>query len=118
MKEKPFIERRRYPRIEKKLPLQIITDKYDISTETKNLSCIGAYCSIDRDIPVLTKLSITILLPGKSKNKYTEVRCKGVVVRKEKNPSGGFNIGIFFNDITQKQKEKISKYIYKHSRII
>jgi c-di-GMP-binding flagellar brake protein YcgR len=111
---KKFIERRRYPRIEKKLPIKLLTDEYEVSTETKNLSCIGAYCTVDRDIPVLTKLSIMLILPKNSKDKYTKVHCRGVVVRKEVINPTKFNIAIFFNDITPKEKNKILKYINKH----
>jgi len=112
---KKFIERRRYPRIEETLPIELLTDEYEISTETKNLSCIGAYCTVDRDIPVLTKLSIKLILPKDSKDKYTKVNCRGVVVRKEIINPDKFNIAIFFNDIAPKEKNKILRYINKHS---
>ena len=108
---KKFIERRRYPRVEKKLPIQLSTDKYEISTETKNLSCIGAYCAVDKNIPVLTKLSITLIIPKKSKDKYIKVKCKGVVVRKKMVNPNKFNIAIFFNDIKETEKDKILRYI-------
>jgi len=108
---KKIIERRRYPRVEKKLPIELLTDKYEISTETKNLSCIGAYCTVDKDIPLLTKLSITLILPKKSEDKCIKVKCKGVVVRKEIINSNKFNIAIFFNDIKETEKNKILRYI-------
>ncbi|MCM8799903.1 MAG: PilZ domain-containing protein [Candidatus Omnitrophica bacterium] len=110
-----FRERRRYPRIEKKLPLKISSDEYDIITQTKNISCIGAYCSVNRSIPVLTKLSIILLLPSASKrHPNIKIKCKGVVVRTERDPSGNFNIAIFFNEISKNQKDKISKYVNQH----
>lgn len=110
-----FKERRRYPRIEKSLPLKLSSDEYDIITQTKNISCIGAYCSVDRFIPLWTKLSIILLLPSASKrNPNIKVKCKGVVVRTEKDPQGNFNIAIYFNEITQAQKNKILKYVNQH----
>ena len=109
-------ERRRYPRIEKELPLKIRTDEYDLVTQTKNLSCIGAYCAVDKYIPPLTKLSIILLLPLKTKNKNTNVKiqCKGVVVRTEGKPPEGFNIAIFFNEISPRDKDKIATYVSEH----
>jgi hypothetical protein len=109
-----FLERRRHPRVAKELALKIKTDKYDLVTRTQNLSCIGAYCSVNKYIPALTKLSIMLLLPTKGKNTHSKVQCKGVVVRTEDNPPSGFNVAIYFNDINQHEKEKISKYINQY----
>jgi len=115
MKGEKFIEKRRYPRIEKTLPLKIYADKYDICTETRNLSCNGVYCTVKEDIPPLTKLAIAIILPQDSRQaSYLKVNCKGVVVRQEKNSLGGFNIAIFFNDINPQEKNKLARYINKH----
>ena len=109
-------ERRRYPRIQKELPLKLTTDDYDLVTQTKNISCIGAYCAVDRYIAPLTKLSILLLLPLQSKNRITttKVQCKGVVVRTEQSLPAGFNIAIFFNEIGERDKKKIAKYVSQH----
>jgi len=106
-------ERRRYPRIKKELALKIITAGYDFVTQTKDLSCIGAYCYVDKYIPPMTKLSVMILLPSEpeEKNAALKVQCKGVVVRTDSNPPTGFNIAIFFNAISQRNKDKISQYV-------
>lgn len=106
-------ERRRYPRIKKELPVKIKTDEYDFVTQTKNLSCIGAYCYVEKYIPPMTKLSIMLLLPTESNKEDSneKVQCKGVVVRTEANLPKGFNIAIFFNDISQRNKDKISQYV-------
>ncbi len=111
-----FQERRRFPRIKKEIPLKIRIDNYDVVTQSKDISCIGAYCSIDRYIAPLTKLSIILLLPLKSKNRSAtvKVQCKGVVVRTVENAPGGYNIAIYFNEIDQKDKNKISKYVSQH----
>ena len=111
-----YSEKRRFPRIEKELPLKIRTNECDLVTQTKNISCIGAYCSINRYIRPLTKLSIILLLPSmtKYKNKTFRIQCKGVVVRIEQRSHHGFDIAIFFNDITQRDKEKISKYVTQY----
>ena len=106
-------ERRRYPRIKKELPLKIRGQGYDFVTQTKDLSCIGAYCYVNKYIPPMTKLSVMMLLPSESeeKNAALKVQCKGVVVRTDPNPPTGFNIAIFFNDISQRNKDKISQYV-------
>ena len=108
-------ERRRCPRLEKNLPLKISCDDFDIVTETKNLSCLGAYCQINKFLEPLTKLKIVLLLPFKDKKNVLtkKVSCQGVVVRTEAIPSKNnlYNIAIYFNDIQKKEINKISEYV-------
>ncbi len=106
-------ERRRHPRVKKELALKVATDGYDFSTQTKDLSCIGAYCYVDKFIPPMTKLSVKLMLPAETveNNSTQKVQCKGVVVRTDACPPGGFNIAIFFNQISVRSKDKISQYV-------
>lgn len=106
-------ERRRYPRIEQKLPVNVAADGYGFATVTKNISCVGAYCHIDKYIPPFTKVAVRLTLPItlKSGDRVAFVECRGVIVRTEDETSGGFNIAIFFNDIKDSQRHKISQYI-------
>jgi c-di-GMP-binding flagellar brake protein YcgR len=104
-----FVERRRYPRIEKKLPLNLRGAEFEIITETKNISCIGSWCQIPRYLPVFTKLGISIFLPFE--NKTERIDCKGVIVRTEEGSNNVYNVGIYFNEIKKSDQEKISQYI-------
>jgi c-di-GMP-binding flagellar brake protein YcgR len=107
------IERRQYPRIEKELPLKIVANGYDFVTTTQNVSCVGTYCHVDKYIPPFTKIAAKIALPiiTDRKNVNLSIECKGVVIRTEDEKRGGFNIAVFFNDIKNKQRQKISQYI-------
>lgn len=109
-------ERRRSPRVEKELPLKIRTEDGDLVTQTKNISCSGVYCSVSRHIPAMTKLSVILLLPMKSArgSKAFKLQCTGVVVRVDQRFPEGFNIAIFFSDISQQDKNKLSKYIAQY----
>lgn len=106
-------ERRQYPRIYRTLPLKIAANGYQFATSTENVSCVGAYCHLDKYIPPFTKIAVKLILPvtngGKIKN--IEVECKGVVVRTEDEKKGGFNIAVFFNGIKDNQRKKIAQYI-------
>lgn len=108
-------ERRKYPRLDRNLPLKISCDNFDIVTETKNLSSIGAYCEIDKYLQPLTKLKIILLLPLKSKKAVVtkKISCQGVVVRTEAIPlkNDRYNIAIYFNDIQKKSMNIISDYV-------
>jgi hypothetical protein len=106
-------ERRLYPRIEKKLPLKMAADGYDFAASTQNISCVGVYCCVNKYIPPFTKIAVKIRLP-KTKGftpKECNVECKGVIVRTEDEKKGGFNIAIFFNEIKNSQRQRISRYI-------
>ena len=106
-------ERRLHPRIEHKLPIKVEVDKYGFVTSTKNVSCVGAYCHITKYMPPFTKVAVKLSLPvatRQGKKNYT-VECKGVLVRTEDEKNGGFNIAIFFNEIKEDQKKKISHYL-------
>jgi len=113
MDNQPRVERRRYPRLIKELPLKLICEDYDLVTRTRDISCIGAYCCVDKYIPPMTKLAIVLLLPTdlEAGSATEKVQCKGVVVRTDNNEAKGFNIAIFFNEISERNKDKISRYV-------
>lgn len=106
-------ERRQYPRLEQRLPLELVANGYDFTTTTRNVSCVGAYCHVDKYIPPFTKIKVKLTLPitNDPKNNNCDVECKGVIVRTEDEITGGFNIAIFFNEINANQRHKISQYI-------
>jgi len=106
-------ERRQHPRIEHALALNVAANGYDFSTSTQNVSCIGAYCHIHKYLPPFTRVMVRLALPVATANgnKNYDVECKGVVVRAEDENRGGFNIAIFFNQIRDNERQKISQYI-------
>lgn len=108
-------ERRQYPRVEQRLPLKIAANGYDFITTTQNISCVGAYCHVDKYIPPFTKIMVKLTMPITSNegDDRCSVECKGVVVRAEDEKKGGFNIAVFFNQINDSQRQKISQYISK-----
>jgi hypothetical protein len=106
-------DRRLHPRIDCDMPINVMADGYDFLTTTRNVSCLGAYCHISKYVPPFTKLKIKLSLPVNRNNTtgHFDVACKGVVVRTEDDPAGGFNIAVFFSDIKSPQQHKIAEYI-------
>jgi hypothetical protein len=106
-------ERRLHPRIEQNLPLEIAANGYDFITSTQNVSCLGAYCHIDKYVPPFTKIAIKLNLPIATArgNKNCSVDCHGVIVRSQDDTGGGFNVAIFFNEIKESQRKVISQYV-------
>jgi len=113
MPKKTGAERRLHPRLEHKLPINVAADGYDFATSTKNISCVGVYCHVAKYIPPFTKIAVKIRLPKNLSRKPEDcsVQCKGVIVRTEDEKNGGFNIAIFFNEIKDAQRNRISHYI-------
>lgn len=104
-------ERRLHPRIAQHLPLNIAANGYDFVTSTKNISCVGAYCHVPKYIPPFTKIMAKLTLPLANSSSQCCIECKGVIVRTEDEENEGFNIAIFFNEITDTQRQKITQYI-------
>lgn len=106
-------ERRLNPRLDHKLPLNMAVNGYDFATTTHNVSCVGAYCHINKYVPPFTKISVKLSLPNNDSRGAgnTLVECRGVIVRSEDETKGGFNIAIFFNEIRSEQRKKLAQYI-------
>ncbi len=112
-------ERRRYPRVAKGLAIKLKDREADFVTETKNVSCIGAYCTVNAYVALLTKLRITLILPKSRKVKTSKpIICEGTVVRVEKCPPGiesnRYNIAIYFNQISKGDMKIIDHYVKNH----
>ena len=110
---KSEMERRLYPRIYQEIPFQIQTNGFDFTTTTKDISCTGAYCSINKYLPPFTKLAVKMTLPVNSakKQENLNLECKGVVVRTDDQGKNEFNIAIFFNEMNDAKRKKIYKYV-------
>ncbi len=118
--KKEYEEKRKHPRSKKSIDFKIETDDSTIATESIDLSCIGAYCQVDKYVPPMTNLKIVIALPCEDQEDKVEyVECNGVVVRVESvlsnNGGNTHNIAIFFNEIEESEKEKIANFLEKHS---
>jgi len=106
-------ERRLHPRLDRNLPINVAANGYDFFTTTHNISCVGAYCHIEKYVPPFTKVKIILNLPipGNSSKQDFGVECHGVIVRTEDEANGGFNIAIFFDHIKDTCRQKIAQYI-------
>ena len=112
---KPILERRRSIRIDQQLPFKVGAEGFELEATSLNISSTGVMGLLERDIPLMTKLSIAIPLhkthfqTADSKN---VLRVKGVVVRKEKDPSSErFQVAIFFSDLTESDRQTLSHFI-------
>ena len=113
--EKPLSERRRYPRIETRIQMNLVADKRNVSAETVNLSMSGVCCRVNRPIKMMTSLEIVLMLPDEgAPDDVTYVECEGVVIRDEKT-ANGHHVSIFFNQMERDEMRKLAAYIASHS---
>ena len=106
-------EKRSTPRIEEKLPIRVAEGDYQAVVETKNVSASGVYFITEKPMPLMSKVVITLLLPG-GPRKNTKIECSGTVVRVVPVPAQDkttYETAIFFDDITEKSKNIISRHV-------
>lgn len=116
-------ERRSHPRTKTSLPLKISQKGLDVITETRNISRSGVYCRVNKPLPLMSKIGLTLLLPIQNKKRVNteKIKCKGVVVRSEpeilKEADTAYqNVAIFFTDLTKKNRTKITQYVLQSFR--
>ncbi len=108
-------ERRRAPRAPERIELAISEEGQELRTETKNISAAGAYCTLERFIPPMSKLELRFDLPTVGSARRSKVRCNGVVVRVEPVVTDGeamrYNTALFFTDIDERDRQTISQFV-------
>jgi len=97
----------------------------------KDISKAGICCLLDEPIPVMTEVSMRLVIPG-ANNESTEIQCNGAVVRcdppdepvarapgtdraaRSAGPSprsGPFEVAIFFLDLDEPDRGVIDRYV-------
>ena len=107
-------EKRRHLRLEHNIPVKISSDHGDILSETKNLSCSGAFCQVSFRLEPMTKLKVHLLLPLRKSDQVTtkKISCQGVVVRTQAVAGQDYyDTAIFFSDIAPKDSRTISEFV-------
>ena len=114
------IERRKAPRIQDEgLSLEVKGGDFDIMTHTLNISASGIYCKVEKEIPLMSRVQLMLMIPDPSKESKQAigVEVDGVVVRQHPVIIDGqvrhYDIAIFFDDLSARDKEIISLYISK-----
>ena len=107
-------DKRRHLRVEYNIPVKISGEHGDILTETKNLSCSGAYCRVNQRLEPMTRLKVHLLLPMRKADKVTtkSITCQAVVVRSQAVAEEEYyDTAIFFSDIAPKDSRTISEFV-------
>jgi hypothetical protein len=84
-----------------------------------NLSASGVYCKLERELPLMSRLKLRLMIPDESREggSVKTIEADGVVVREHPVIIDGvvkhFDAAIFFEDLSEKDRETIKSYIAK-----
>ena len=108
-------ERRKSPRIQDE-GLSLRLEGFDSVTHTLNISPSGVYCKVDKELPLMSRVKLALMIPDQSREggvKSVEVTV--VVVRQHpvviEGATKHYDVAIFFEDLSEKDKGAISSYI-------
>jgi hypothetical protein len=111
-------ERRKFPRLkDETLSLKLRLDDFDSVTHTLNISSSGVYCKIDKELPLMSRVRLMLMMPDTRQEgaclKSLEVN--GIVVRQHPVIIDGvtkhYDVAIFFEGLSPKDKDAINNYI-------
>ena len=115
------VERRSSPRVhDENVSLRLKIDESDAITHTLNISASGVYCKVSKEIPLMSRVRLVLMLPGHTTTHESSkvVEVTGVVVREHPVIINGeikhYDVAIFFDDLSAKDKETISRYVTHH----
>ena len=111
-------ERRKFPRIKDDIvSLKLNLGDFDTIAHTLDISASGLYCKIDKEIPLMSRVKLILMIPDSSKERESakHLEVDGVVVREHPVIIDGetkhYDVAIFFDDLSEKDREAISNYI-------
>lgn len=118
------LERRKFPRFDVRVPLNLsfsgVKIEETLDATSINVSMNGVYCIVNRYLPLFDKILITFVIPEKFGNPYNIVsQCEGVVVRIEpENEEAGqteYKVALYFHSLSQKERNLLHTLISTHS---
>ncbi len=111
------IERRKHPRLkDKDISIRLSGEGVSAITQSLDVSASGVYCKVDRKIPLMTRVRITLSFPSSGKRSgKKDMEIDGVVVREHPVKKDGkiehYDIAIFFNTLMPRERKTLIEYI-------
>ncbi|MBN1913772.1 MAG: PilZ domain-containing protein [Candidatus Omnitrophica bacterium] len=112
------IEQRKERRIRVDLPVKIVYKDNQISGNMQNISRLGAYVELEREIPPTSEIEVSFDIPGYTKNANLigKVGCQASVFRSnlisEAGQKKSYGVGIFFSNFSDElNRDKLSAFI-------
>lgn len=110
-------ERRGSTRVPARLSMEIVLGGDTAPAESLNVSANGVYFASRAFIPLLTRLRVTLELPGDA-GATSRVSCDGVVVRTEPETETAsareYQVACYFTEISESDRTRLEAYILGH----
>lgn len=113
-------EKRKYPRLKDgNISLKVKSGDIDIITKSLDISASGIYCKIDKELPIMSRVNIILIVPLGKKNgsdspRTSKIETNGVVVREHPviidDKIVHYDVAIFFDNISAKDRETLLEY--------
>ncbi|OGW75788.1 MAG: hypothetical protein A2Z72_05230 [Omnitrophica bacterium RBG_13_46_9] len=117
----PNKEKRKYPRLkDENISLKVKSGDIDIITKSLDISASGVYCKVEKEIPILSRIKIILVVPKPKKDGVVsagtaKIETEGVVVREHPviidEKIAHYDVAIFFDNISMKDRKAILEYI-------
>jgi hypothetical protein len=114
-------DKRKYPRLrDENISLKVKSGAVDIITKTLDISASGVYCKVEKEIPLMSRIKVILILPKRKKGlsdaaQTAKIETDGVVVREHPVIVDGnivhYDVAIFFDQISAKDRKAILEYI-------
>lgn len=125
-KRKEINEKREYSRVKDQgISLKVKSGDVDIITKSLDISASGVYCKVEKEIPLLSRVKIILIIPKFKKSEAgdapqtVKIETDGVVVREHPVIVGEkvthYDVAVFFDNISAKDREALLEYIDKKS---
>lgn len=115
-------ERRRMERADARLSMRLETPRDEgagghVVTESQNISASGVYCRSSHYLAPLSKVDLTIVLPGLpgAKSAKELIKCEGIVVRCEpstgRKADRGYELACMFSSLDERRKQRLDEFV-------
>lgn len=106
-------ERRRTPRVEVDCPVTVELADGSHAARLRDLSTAGICLFLDRRVPEMTILGLSLELPPVPGSAVRRVQGRGVVVRCLPLSAhvDHFEIAVFLNDVDQRNRQALAEYV-------
>ncbi|MFH1847480.1 MAG: PilZ domain-containing protein [Candidatus Omnitrophota bacterium] len=116
------VERRRYPRIrDENVSVKLSGEGFNTITQSLDISASGVYCKVSQKIPLMTRVQVMLVIPGKTGSAASRtMNVDGVVVREHPVKKDGkiqhYDVAIFFNTLMPKERKILMQYIERKTK--
>jgi len=123
MSKQKSTEKRKYKRLkDENISLKVKSGDVDIITKSLDISASGVYCKVEKELPLMSRIKVLLIVPKAKKEEdgpgqTLKIETEGVVVREHPVIVDGkithYDVAVFFDNISVKNREALLEYIGK-----